>query len=51
MYTVISGRSAEFNLTRISTPLPRRLMQPGIPLQSDVINLLSLQVTADFARR
>ena len=51
MYTVIKrdGRSAEFNLTRISHAITKAFDATGIPYSPDVINLLSLQVTADFA--
>ena len=53
MYTVIKrdGRSAEFNLTRISHAITKAFDATGIPYSPDVINLLSLQVTADFAPR
>lgn len=51
MYTVIKrdGRSAEFNLTRISHAITKAFEATGIPYSPEVINLLSLQVTADFA--
>ena len=51
MYTVIKrdGRNAEFNLTRISNAITKAFDATGIPYSPDVINLLSLQVTADFA--
>ena len=51
MYTVIKrdGRSAGFNLTRISHAITKAFDATGIPYSPDVINLLSLQVTADFA--
>ena len=51
MYTVIKrdGRSAEFNLSRISHAITKAFDATGIPYSPDVINLLSLQVTADFA--
>jgi len=51
MYTVIKrdGRSTEFNLTRISHAITKAFDATGIPYSPDVINLLSLQVTADFA--
>ena len=51
MYTVIKrdGRSAEFHLTRISHAITKAFDATGIPYSPDVINLLSLQVTADFA--
>ena len=53
MYTVIKrdGRSAEFNLTRISHAITKAFDATGIPYSPDVINLLSLQVTADFASK
>ena len=53
MYTVIKrdGRSAEFNLTRISHAITKAFDATDIPYSPDVINLLSLQVTADFASK
>ena len=53
MYTVIKrdGRNAEFNLTRISNAITKAFDATGIPYSPDVINLLSLQVTADFASK
>ena len=50
MYTVIKrdGRSAEFNLTRISHAITKAFDATGIPYSPDVINLLSLQVTASW---
>ena len=51
MYQVIKrdGHAAEFNISRISSAIMKAFDATGIPYNSDVIDLLSLQVTADFA--
>ena len=51
MYNVVKrdGRSVDFNITRISNAITKAFDATGIPYNPDVINLLALQVTADFA--
>ena len=51
MYNVVKrdGRSVEFNITRICNAITKAFDATGIPYSPDVINLLALQVTADFA--
>ena len=51
MYKVIKrdGRAVEFNLTRISNAISKAFDATEIPYNQDIINLLSLQVTADYA--
>ena len=51
MYQVIKrdGHAAEFNISRISSAIMKAFDATGIPYNSDVIDLLSLQVTADYA--
>ena len=51
MYKVIKrdGRAADFNITRISHAITKAFDATNIPYSSDVIDLLALQVTADFA--
>ena len=53
MYNVVKrdGRSVGFNITRISNAITKAFDATGIPYSTDVINLLSLQVTADFATK
>jgi len=53
MYNVVKrdGRSVGFNITRISNAITKAFDATGIPYSPDVINLLSLQVTADFATK
>ncbi len=53
MYQVVKrdGRSVDFNLTRISNAITKAFDATGIPYSPDVINLLSLQVTADFSSK
>lgn len=52
MYKVIKrdGHAAEFSLSRISNAIMKALDATGISYASDVIDLLSVQVTADFAK-
>ena len=51
MYQVIKrdGRAAEFSLSRISNAITKAFDATKIPYVPDVINLLALQVTADYA--
>ena len=51
MYQVVKrdGRAVEFNVTRISNAITKAFDATGMPYTPDVINLLSLQVTSDFA--
>ena len=51
MYKVIKrdGHTAEFNISRISNAIMKAFDATGIPYTPDVIDLLSLQVTADYA--
>ena len=51
MYQVVKrdGRSVDFNITRISNAITKAFDATGIPYSPDVINLLALQVTADFS--
>ena len=53
MYQVVKrdGRAVDFNLTRISNAITKAFDATGIPYSPDVINLLSLQVTADFSSK
>ena len=53
MYQVVKrdGRAVDFNLTRISNAITKAFDATGIPYSPDVINLLSLQVTADFSAK
>ncbi len=52
MYKVIKrdGHAAEFSLSCISNAIMKALDATGISYASDVIDLLSVQVTADFAK-
>ncbi len=51
MYQVIKrdGRTTDFNITRISNAITKAFDATGIAYTPDVINLLSLLVTSDFA--
>jgi len=51
MYQVIKrdGRPVSFNITRISNAITKAFDATGIPYTPDIINLLALQVTSDFA--
>ena len=51
MYNVVKrdGRSVDFNITRISNAITKAFDATGIPYSPDVIDLLALRVTADFA--
>ena len=51
MYQVIKrdGRKAEFDLTRIANAITKAFDATKIPYNADIINLLALQVTADYA--
>ena len=53
MYQVVKrdGRSADFNITRISNAITKAFDATGIPYTPDIINLLALQVTSDFATK
>ncbi len=53
MYQVVKrdGRSADFNITRISNAITKAFDATGIPYTPDIINLLALQVTSDFAAK
>ncbi|MBP3634548.1 MAG: ribonucleoside triphosphate reductase [Oscillospiraceae bacterium] len=51
MYQVIKrdGRTTDFNITRISNAITKAFDATGIAYTPDVINLLALLVTSDFA--
>ena len=51
MYQVIKrdGRRVDFDLTRISNAITKAFDAAEIPYNTDIINLLALQVTADYA--
>ncbi len=51
MYQVIKrdGRSVEFNMTRISNAITKAFDAIHIPYHPDIIAMLALQVTADYA--
>ena len=53
MYQVVKrdGRSADFNITRISNAITKAFDATGMPYAPDIINLLALQVTSDFASK
>ena len=53
MYQVIKrdGRTTDFNITRISNAITKAFDATGIAYTPDVINLLSLLVTSDFATK
>lgn len=53
MYKVIKrdGRRVEFDLTRISNAITKAFDATNIPYDTDIINLLALQVTADNASK
>ena len=53
MYQVIKrdGRTTDFNITRISNAITKAFDATGIAYTPDVINLLSLLVTSDFASK
>lgn len=53
MYKVIKrdGRAAEFSLSRISNAIMKAFDATNIPYNTEVINLLSLQVTADYTSK
>ena len=53
MYQVIKrdGRVADFNITRISHAITKAFDATNIPYSQDVIDMLALQVTADFASK
>ena len=53
MYQVVKrdGRAVDFNITRISNAITKAFDATGIPYSPDVINLLALQVTADFSAK
>ena len=51
MYKVTKrdGRTVDFNLTRISNAITKAFDATKIPYNSDIINMLSLMVTADYS--
>ncbi len=51
MYKVIKrdGKAVDFNITRIANAITKAFDATGIPYNPDIIHLLSLQVTADYA--
>ncbi len=51
MYQVTKrdGRSVDFNITRITNAITKAFEATQIPYTPDIINMLSLQVTADYA--
>ncbi len=53
MYRVIKrdGRSVDFDITRISNVITKAFDATEIPYNQDIINLLSLQVTADYSAK
>ena len=53
MYKVIKrdGRSVDFNVARISNAISRAFDATEIPYTKDIIDLLSLQVTADYTAK
>ncbi len=53
MYKVTKrdGRSVDFNITRIANAITKAFDATQIPYNPDIINMLSLQVTADYAAK
>ena len=51
MYQVTKrdGRTVDFNITRIANAITKAFEATQIPYNPDIINMLSLQVTADYA--
>ena len=51
MYKVTKrdGRLVDFNITRIANAISKAFDATQIPYNPDIINMLSLQVTADYA--
>ena len=51
MYQVTKrdGRAVDFNITRITNAITKAFEATQIPYTPDIINMLSLQVTADYA--
>ena len=51
MYKVTKrdGRSVDFNITRIANAITKAFDATQIPYNPDIINMLSLQVTSDYA--
>ena len=51
MYQVTKrdGRAVDFNITRIANAITKAFEATQIPYTPDIINMLSLQVTADYA--
>ena len=51
MYQVTKrdGRAVDFNITRIANAITKAFEATHIPYTPDIINMLSLQVTADYA--
>ena len=53
MYQVIKrdGKVVDFNITRISNAITKAFEATQIPYSDDIINMLSLMVTADYSSR
>ena len=53
MYQVTKrdGRIVDFNITRIANAITKAFEATSVPYNADIINLLSLQVTADYATK
>ena len=53
MYKVTKrdGRSVDFNITRIANAITKAFDATQIPYNPDIINMLSLQVTSDYAAK
>ena len=51
MYQVTKrdGKTVDFNITRIVNAITKAFEATQIPYNPDIINMLSLQVTADYA--
>ena len=51
MYKVTKrdGRTVDFNITRIANAITKAFDATQIPYNPDIINMLSLQVTSDYA--
>ena len=51
MYKVTKrdGRTVDFNITRIANAITKAFDATQIPYNADIINMLSLQVTSDYA--
>ncbi len=53
MYKVIKrdGRTVEFNIARISNAITKAFEATDVPYNSDIISMLSLLVTSDYASK